>query len=351
MKINFNLPPGVAHEANGLMVRYAPSRRQLASWRWRVLVLLVLSPLLWFAGRLLYGAVYADMPGFVVMQQTLLKTPLSGRLVRASAIGTPVQAGDTVAQLDNEVLQKEQAALIAQLALAAKSKPTVQAAHSQMASSLIALAQSRVDYRQQQYTRLQTLLSQNAATQTEVDQAHTQLLTAQTELHQTRQRPPEVASVANAATHVEQRVWSQRLSQLNAQLGALQLKSVEAGTVAQVFAKPGEWVQENTEVINVRLHGTPQIEVFVAPSWAKLAKVGRWASVHFLDGYSHRAQVKEVKMLAQRLPSERSSALTGQQHSIVALLSPEPALPVQYQINVLPVNVQFDLDWHWSTAH
>ena len=113
MKIDFSSAPAAANLMGGLSVAYAPAKRQLAKWRWRLLVLLVLSPLLVFVGRLLYGAVWADMPGFVIMEQSIVKAPLAGRLVSAPAVGTQVRAGEVVAGLAHHVLENGHRPLLA----------------------------------------------------------------------------------------------------------------------------------------------------------------------------------------------------------------------------------------------
>ncbi|KFI08750.1 hypothetical protein JN27_02235, partial [Massilia sp. BSC265] len=117
MKINFKQPP-TAFETNGLAVHYAPSKRNLPTWRWRVLIVLVLAPLLLFLARVVYDAVFASMPGFVAIDHSLVKTPLAGRLVHSVAQGDAVRAGDTVAQLRNELLESQRDALRASLAAA-----------------------------------------------------------------------------------------------------------------------------------------------------------------------------------------------------------------------------------------
>jgi len=50
-------------------------------------------------------------------------------------------------------------------------------------------------------------------------------------------------------------------------------------------------------------------------------------------------------MSAQRLPADRANPLTVRHHSIIAMLEPEKPLPQGYRIHILPVNVQFDLEW------
>lgn len=326
MKIKFSSDPLVAHETNGLAVSYAPGKRKLSNWRWRILAIIVMSPLLLFLGRLMYGSVWADMPGFVVMEETVLKAPYSGKLTMTVPVGQPVRPGETIAELRNDVLANEYAAL------QANRKEVQGLTFSRMDGNerSIAAAQNIVRLRKEEYAKISALERQNAATQTEVAAAFANLSAAERDL------------LAAQNQVAQNQVNDPHLSETKAMLDSLTIKASDAGIVSQVFGKRGEWVTAGSEIANLRLNRPEKIEVFVEPAWAKHATVGSWATLNFLDGYSHRARVEAVNMNAQRIPSDRANPLTVRYHSIVVLLEPEPRLPEQYRVNSLPVNVQFD---------
>lgn len=346
MKINFKQPP-TAFETNGLAVQYAPSKRQMPSWRWRILVVLVLAPLLVFLARLLYGAVFVSMPGFVTMDHTVVKTPVAGRLVHSMRAGEAVRAGDPIAELRNEAFESQRDGLQTSLAAAQRGAQTASgyAGNAQRAAALRGSAQPLLALRRQQHENMRYLVSKGAATQGELDEAYLQLLQARREVAEAATRDVGLVTGGDA----ESRALVERLSETSAKIAALRLVAPQDGVVSQVFVKPGEWIAENTEIAAVRGDRPPTVEVFVEPSWAKEARVGQWATIHFLDGYSHRARVAEVKMTAQRLPPDRANPLVVRHHSIIALLEPTPALPERYRINILPVNVEFNLlPFPWS---
>ena len=336
MKIRFSLPPLVAHETNGLTVRYAPSKRPAPNWRWRILVVLVVSPLLIFLARLLYGAVWTDMPGFIIMDQTVLKAPLSGRLIKAPPVGTYVREGETIVELENDVLENERNVLIRQRERAAQYvEPEVPP------PAQLPVLRNLAQQRRQHYTILRGLMSEGAATQAEVAGSYAELSATLAQLKGVEQE----YALQNVRLPARMPPPSPRLSEVEARLQSLNLRAPESGVVAQVFGTHGEWINENTEVIDIRLDRPARIEAYVHPSLAKYAMVGHWATIKFLDGHTLRARVKEVKMSAQRLPADRANPLTVRHHSIIAMLEPEHPLPQPYRIHVLPVNVQFDLEW------
>ncbi|HEY4540769.1 MAG TPA: hypothetical protein VIG66_00165 [Noviherbaspirillum sp.] len=338
MKIRFSSDPQVAHETNGLAVRYAASKRQIANWRWRILVLFVLAPLMIFAARQLYSAVWADMPGFIVMDETVMRAPVGGRIVSTVQVGQAVRAGDTIARLSNEVLEKEYATLLENEKSARPVTPTSAVRHAG-SQDVLDEAREMVELRREQYTKISELAEQSAATQAEVAAAFVALMNAQRDLRDARAQTAGGTMPVSARPALRR---DPRIAEVEAMLEALQIKATDSGMVAQVFAKQGEWVMPNAEVATLRLQKPAKIEVFVEPSWAKYATVGSWASVKFFDGYAHRARVREVKLQAQRLPPDRANPLTVRHHSVVVLLEPDQSLPAQYQVNVLPVNVQFD---------
>jgi len=336
MKIRFSPPPLVAHETNGLTVRYAPSKRQIAHWRWRILVILVISPLLIFLARLMYGSIWTAMPGFIIMDQTVIKAPLAGRLVKAPPVGTYVREGDTIVELENDVLSNEHEVLLRQRERAAQwVEPQVPP------PAQLPVLRSIVQQRRQQHATLRELMEEGAATQAEVAQAYAELSASLVQLKALEQE----YALQNVPLPARMPPPSARLSEVEAKLQSLKLRAPESGVVAQVFGTHGEWLNENTEVIDIRLDRPARIEAYVQPSWAKYAMVGHWATVEFLDGFTVRARVKEIKMSAQRLPADRANPLTVRHHSIIAMLEPEKPLPQGYRIHILPVNVQFDLEW------
>lgn len=364
MKIRFSADPVVAHETNGLAVRYAASKRQIANWRWRILVLFVLAPLLIFAARLLYGAVWADMPGFVAIDETVLKAPVAGRIVSTLPVGSPVKAGDIIAELRNDVIEHEYRYLVdahrakverltSNQANAGRTGVDTSAMRSYAtARSALNDAQELIEIRRQQYAKLTELADHGAATQAEVAASYASLSAAQRDLR-TAQRDlidaqamvaPAPAKKINAAASNEL-AEDPRIGEKAAMLDAMKVRATEDGIVAQVFGRQGEWIISGDEVASLRVRRPAKIEVFVEPSWAKYATVNSMATVNFLDGYSHRARVQEVKMQAQRLPPDRANPLTVRHHSVVVLLDPMEGLPEQYRVNVLPVNVQFDREF------
>lgn len=334
MKIKF---PSLAFPPSAMTrmaVRYAASKRQLVLWRWRILGLLVTSILLIVLGRLLYG-LWADMPGFVVVDRAIVRTPLAGRLVSAPPLGAQVKAGDTIAELVNDVLASERVVAPSQRERARpyvepRAQPTAQIA------ALTVLAQ----HRRRQHQTLRSLMAAGAATRAEVAGAEAQLAETEAQLRSLRQ---ESASALAARAQAAAAPPQARIVEVGARMQSLKLRAPESGKVAQVFGRHGEWINENSEVIDIRPERPARIEVRVEPSRAKYATVGRWATVTFLDGRARRAWVREVRMGAQRLPGDSAGPSALRQYAIVAVLQPERPLPPSEQLHLLPVTVRFDL--------
>ncbi len=339
MKIRFSSDPLVAHEANGLAVRYAASKRNIANWRWRVLVLLVLVPFFIFLARLLYGTIWADMPGFVALEETVLKVPVAGHIVSTATVGQRVNEGDVIAELRNEVLENEYSTLLKQRDETAALTPSASGNRGNRAAKLaVAEAMQAYELSRQQSALVAQLAEQEAATQAEVTAAMMAMASAQRNLRTAQQLAVPKATPVRVAPPEE----NVRIAEIAAIRESQKIRATGTGIVAQVFGKQGEWLSPGSEVATLRLERPARIEVFVEPSWAQYATVNSWATINFLDGYSHRAQVKEVKMQAQRLPPDRANPLTVRHHSVVVLLEPAGKLPDAYRVNVLPVNVQFD---------
>ncbi len=330
MKIHFNSPPSKPEESLGLSVRYAPAKRALSKWRWRFIVLLLIWPLLFYLGKYLYSTIWANMPGYVEMEETVLKTPVPGKISHALNVGSSVTKVEIIAQLENGELNAEYSDLIA--------KKTESRERKAGGTEALVVASKLRDYRKERYLTMVKLGSRGAATEADVADSFAALQAAEKDVLNAR------ADID--ARHVEKNAENTaepRLAELQWKIESLKIKAPWSGVVAQVYAKPGEWIPGGGDVASIRSENPPFIQAYVEPAMAKYATVGHLATIRFLDGGSVRARVTSVGLATHRMPSDAYNPLLSKGESIVVVLETASLLPSKYRIRGLPVNIHFDL--------
>ncbi|NTV11503.1 MAG: efflux RND transporter periplasmic adaptor subunit, partial [Zoogloea sp.] len=99
MKIRFERPSGTAEQSRGLRVDYSAAKRNIPAWRWNLIVLLLLSPVLYFVGRAVLDQVWVSAPGVVELKRATLHAGLDGRIEFIATAGQRVAAGATLATI------------------------------------------------------------------------------------------------------------------------------------------------------------------------------------------------------------------------------------------------------------
>ncbi|GKT21072.1 HlyD family efflux transporter periplasmic adaptor subunit [Acidovorax sp. SUPP3334] len=368
MKIQFDIPPGSAQEANGLPVRYATAKRQVPRWRWYLLLAMVLAPPAYLLMRFAVAYWWETAPGFVVTEQVAVGVHTSGRVARIAAVGETVPAGQPVMSLEPP-LAGTMPASVAPLAPIAAADPGVAKAVAQGQAARLAglkeaerLARQQAALHQERVRTMEGLRLQGAATRQELDGVRLQALQAQAGVDRARADLAEnAAQVARdqALTLAALRAQGQgapgSATGTNAATGlpasgaSVLPPDVVApfeATVVRQLVRRGEWVVPGTDVAVLQGRGAPMVHAYVLPDEARYAQVGRQAMLQFMDGGRIRAEVVGVVAEAERIPAERVSPLSPRMPSIVVRLRPLEPLPAAYRIHQLPMDVRFD--WVWS---
>jgi HlyD family secretion protein len=344
MKVKFDVSPVSAQQSNGLAVRYAAAKREVPRWRWYLMLVIVGMPLLYFGLRLLVGIWWETAPGSVVVQVVSIKATAAGAVRKIASVGSIVQPGDTLLELEHAPLSAPIVRLPTRRAedgagLASRHDPT-------MAILMDAqkLAEKVRRARQERLEVIEALRRESAATQAESDAAYAALVQAESEV--VRARADLQARRQSAAD--QNRGLAEEAGQRSAAATLPPLSSPLLARVAQVQVAVGEYIDVGAEVLQLHNLLAPTIEAYVSPADARYAQVGRLATLLFMDGTRIRASVAAVGAQAGRLPPERVSPLSPNTRAIVVRLQPAHDLPAAYRINALPLDVRFDTVWPWQ---
>src|SRR5882724_10504474 len=100
----------------GITVPYAPAKRNLARWRWYIILLVVSSPLLYFISKFAYSSVVVEAPGFLRQEQITVRAMVAGYV--SDVYVKPLQVvaeGTPIARIGNPDLALRAAQLRAEL--------------------------------------------------------------------------------------------------------------------------------------------------------------------------------------------------------------------------------------------
>ena len=246
-------------------------------------------------------AVYAS--GTVVpLNEYTVTSHVTGRIVRQLVFeGDPVQPGQTLVLLDNDVQSANAAAARASYELAQKNASENSPILREMLEAIEA-AKARLELDEQNFLRHKSLLGQQAVTRAAYDQAEAQYLISKNAYEQAQAR------------HRTQKIQLQAsLEAARAQYLALAgtaedfaLKSAIDGRVYTVYKKLGELVTTQTPVMTIGNATTFKAEVFVDE--ADIARISEGQRVALkLENYEDRVFMGAVKKIYPQLtPANRS---------------------------------------------
>lgn len=336
MKIQFDIPPGSARETNGLAVHYAAAKRQVPRWRWYLLLAMVLVPPAYLLLRFGIAYWWETTPAQVMVEQATLRAQASGRIARM------VQAGDTL-QPGQPLLELEAQAATAppdtRPAPAPAGPSPAWTARQAALAEAERLARGQLAIQQERLGRMQALRDQGAATRQELDGVRLQALQAQADLNRAQADAREHRALLAPAPAPAPAAPSPSAAAAAPPAG---VAAPFAATVLRTLVRQGDWVVPGTEIAVLQKQAEPLVHAYLPAEQSRYARMGREATLRFMDGGRVRAKVVGIATEAQNTPADRVSPLSPRTPSIVVHLQALEPLPAAYRIQLLPLDVRFD---------
>lgn len=357
MKIRFDSPPASAEESNGVPVKYDAAKRQVPKWRWYLVLGIVLLIPLYFLYNLLSATMLRASPGMVVVDQLVMRAPITGQVQEIASEGDAAAQGQRLVRVVQNQVPVQQASAAATPAASgtpadqayAAQRRELQGQQGALQASLQA-AQGRSTLMAERVRQLESLQRQGAATRQEVDGARMQQLQVQGEVSAV-QRDMLAASQQQSALQlqsVKDAAASRNaagLTQMNTSTPEAELVAPLPVEVARSFVKSGEWVVAGDELLVLKTEKAPWIQAYLTPQQMKFARKGQKATLVFMDGRKVPAEVEEVLSETQRIPAERVGPMEAQGAAVVAKLRPLEPLQDEHRVNRLPIDVRFATSW------
>jgi HlyD family secretion protein len=356
MKVRFNTPPTEAVESNGLPLRYAAAKRHVPRLRWYFLVALVATPLLYFSSNIFLAAIWDSSPGFVVLNEVVVRAEVSGLVHTLLREGAAVSADKPLAHLRMPTSVEGAGYTNTTEPVTAKEvadgRPTPEEmegvrARINQANAVLPLVREQVAVAARRRTAIEQLVLQGAATAAEQAQAQGQWAVAEADRLRAE---AELGSARLALQNLKARIATpsgrsaSSVASLSTGLNGTFLRELRApiaGNQLHWLAHDGEWVAAGSDVAVIYLPDEPVIRVYISPADMPDARVGVHTELEFMDGGRIPATVVRIGTEAARIPPERVGPLATRMQSVVADLKPDTPLPAQYRINSLPLDVRF----------
>ncbi|MGC9258099.1 HlyD family secretion protein [Desulfurella sp.] len=333
MKIKFNSPPSSPNEVSGLKVNYAPPKRPISKWRFRVVLILFLLPFLVFGVYLIYKITYnllfINAPGYLIINQITIKAPYDGKVVYIKKQGDKIYKNEIIAKIENTLIENQYKELL-------KNLKQIQLTDSYKNNTkLVEIAKKMYENRLKTYQKIVDLKQQGAATTDEVTNALSQLNSAEISYLQAKS---SLESSKNISIPIADNM---RLNELESILKTLTIRSPENATIALNLVKEGEVVSKNEDLMVLQNNNDLIIEAFLGPNKIKHVFLGKKTKVIFPNGKSIQAEVIGLKLQTQKTPPILVSPFTKEDLSVVVELKPISVIPKNLMINYMPVKVIF----------
>ncbi|WP_457596125.1 HlyD family secretion protein [Hydrogenimonas sp.] len=342
MKIRFDSQPAAPDEQRGVKIPYPPEKRQAPVWRWYLLLLLFLSPILYFGWTLLVPLVRIEAPGYLRIESYTVAAPRSG-WVRALKVRdhSEVKEGEPLLRIEDESLEAAIDATRKEMErLRRMSAEELSARVAAAAAETTALKRSEAAARKR-WERLRDLRRLGATTESEVTAALTAYEKARRDLAAARAAYEALLARERAGGSPEVVGLEARLERLTREEASLLLRSPVNGIVENVEAREGSFVERGAHLLDILKKGEPRVTAYFSPKYFDRLRKGRRVTVRFADGYAIDGEVAETPIVSTRLPAD-FTVLKEHKRAVLAKVRFLSPLPPGRRVANLPVTVILD---------
>ncbi|HEU4602870.1 MAG TPA: biotin/lipoyl-binding protein [Steroidobacteraceae bacterium] len=334
MRIRFHREARTSPDViDGLKVPYAAAKRAAPKWRWRLILLVVLSPALYLLVTTAVGLLTWSANGSVFLEQSEIRAPAAARIAHIYVkVGSLVKPGTLLAELEDANLDAQ----IKSLESAAPTKRSPKQAA--LLEQELALQMRSLESLKQRLAATQKLVAAGAATAAEEREA--QVAVDQSEAAVLRLRHD-----MNLGSAPAEKTSDNALTQLMARREQLEVRATSEGRVVDVLSTEGEFVGAGDPMLIVGSEAEPQVLAYVSPQIAPKLVTGSRATIRFPDGSKVQGYVAERPMLTRRMPADLVDQFGVRPMTVVLHLQAAHPLSANQRIHGLPVTIRFHYSW------
>ncbi len=320
---------------------YAPARRLVSRWRWYLILLVVVSPLLALVVGVTGRSVSRVADGQLVLERVELRAATAGYVSQVNvAPQGRVSAGAVVVRLNDPGIASAEARLRAALDAPGKAPAT---------AGSLALVERELSFQKRRMQAIDELFRAGAATAAEVGEATAALQRAEQATVE-RRSAAALQALATTSSAREQRDVVAQLAALQRQRERLTARSPGPGSVLEVYVAPGEYVAAGSRLVAIGNTQLPTVEAYVEPRMMGTVAPGSAATVRFPDGTRVDASVQALPATMAARPAAALDRRNATSIAVQLVVADAAGLPRAVRVDGLPVRVRFQYSWERTPA-
>lgn len=339
---------------DGFDVMYAPAKRVAFRFRWYLLVVLILSPLVIFGWNLLDDEVLIQADGILTTDPIVLQAPQSV-FVKTIHVkdGDKVKAKDILVELSSPVVER-------QYELLKEKHKNFNELHQKGIQILDVLYKQQIAILRASIQENKKLISKYEDYQNRgVVPLNEQLLLDQNDMQLKNQYQQVQISYESAVAQHRNGPLAKTvldielaLAQAQAKNDMLNLIAPKQAQINEILVAEGEFLSEGEPIISLSNLNRPVVFVYLLPKRMDYAKMGRTATITFPNGIKYQGKINGPVQMTQQLPAALTGPFDVSKAMIKVILDIYP-IPEQ-MVEGLPVKIRFHYDeeekvknWKW----
>ncbi len=342
MTFDFNNKRQVHEDSN--KIKYAPAKRYLAKWQWYLLVLIILSPLLYFAGRVLIDSLTITASGYVSYNTLAVRAPENGYIGKVL-----VKEGEHI-KLDQLLISMNAPRLTKELNKLREEQERLKNIQDNtenpeieyfllMKKALQKHVQTTIEY----VKKMEDLRRKKLGTIIDEQKARTDLKNIELEIADIDRA---IAKSNLSHTFRMEEVYGEILRGLDisiikieATMTLMNIASTGEGNIAKILARSDEYVTKGQTLIEITTHDNQRILAYLDhKDMSNDIYKGKKVTVIFPNNIRIAGEIEQLPALAER-QDKATNIIRTVNNKVLLIISLKGKLPPKYQIDGLPVKV------------
>ncbi|MEI6860332.1 MAG: HlyD family efflux transporter periplasmic adaptor subunit [Shewanella sp.] len=351
MKINYQSTPKAEKPDvdNSVEVKYSSAKRGGFKFRWYLLLLMVISPVLLVSWILAKPHVFVLAPGIITTEPLEIRAPSKG-IVQSVAdyVTHEVKKGSDLLVIADPELDAQVAEITRQLfeiegEASFDGEPVLLRLHQR-----IEVAQDGVKRQDDlliTYKNFQNrgivptsdmamIMQSNTASEMALEQAKVDLL------HELERQ--HIQSIAGVITQIRNQLKLQ-LSKLKSKQSEMNIMAPFTGRIEDILVQVGERVDENQPLLWLTGRDKPVVVAYLDPKYLEYVDIGQQATIKLPNGQNIRGKIEEPTELVTNIPKQLSGPFDGDKSALKVTLTLEETLLLK--VEGVPVEISFDYKW------
>lgn len=348
MKINYNRKKREPEVDRQIKVNYAPAKRVLNKFKWRLTVLVILSPFIYFVGKLLFGLLLSSASGFVVLNNSMTYQAPRDCAVEEIHVSTGenVKSGQLLVILKDSELEELIKKATKDLDNLKNILITNEDIKVNYLRKQLGQAQKSLVYYTQQYSKINYLFERQAATVNEKKTALLQLDAIRSKYYDIEYeieslKLEKIQTNQELSVRPEYIALVDKIKELRQKKSQLVIRAKGDEAITSLDVQTGNVLFRGDQILRSVVKDKPVIIAYVKPDFIDRIAQGQIADIKLPSGIKIKAIVQDNVLTTSRLPEYLTTPMLGRQRMLLVNLRPLQDVPEKELVDGLPVKVTF----------